>query len=173
MRPAFRVFSAAFLSLFLFVLGCMGSDSRQVSANAGGELQVSQKFTLTDSKGESVSLESLLKQNKAVLVNFWATWCPPCREEIPGLIHLQEKFKDRSFTVLGVNVGESKVKVSTFAERIGINYPVVLDSDSAASESYSVYGIPTSFLVSSSGRVLGEYHAYSRQLEADVEKALQ
>ena len=162
-----------FLSLFLFVVGCMGPDSRQVNANASGELQDSQKFTLNNLKGEPVSLETTLKQNKAVLINFWATWCPPCREEIPGLINLQEKFKNKSFTVLGVDAGESKAKVSGFAEKIGINYPVVLDSDMAVTERYSVYGIPTSFLVSSGGKILGEYHAYSPKLEADVEKASQ
>ena len=173
MKFACRVFSAGFLSLFLFVLGCMGPDSRQLRANASNELQDSQRFTLNNVKGGLVSLEALLKQNKAVLINFWATWCPPCREEIPGLIDLQKKFKDRSFTILGVDAGESRTKVSNFAEKMGINYPVVLDSDMAVTEHYSVYGIPTSFLVSSNGKILSEYHAYSRQLEADVEKALQ
>ena len=172
MRPSFRVLSAVFLSLFLFTLGCMGSDSRESRANASGDLQDSQKFTLNNLKDEPVSLGALLKQNKAVLINFWATWCPPCREEISGLIQLQKKFKDKSFTVLGVDAGESKVKVSSFAEKSGINYPVVLDSDMAVAERYSVYGIPTSFLVSSSGKVLGEYHAYSPKLDADVEEAL-
>jgi peroxiredoxin len=172
MRSSFRFFSIVSLSLFLFVLGCMGPDSRQSNANASGELQDLQKFTLNNLKNESVSLDGLLKQNKAVLINFWATWCPPCREEIPGLIKLQEKFKNRSFTILGVDVGESKSKVSSFAEKIGINYPVVLDSGMAVAERYSVVGIPTSFLVSSKGKILGEYHAYTPKLEADVEKAL-
>ncbi len=173
MRLYFRAFSVVFLSLCLFVLGCVGPDSRHVSANASGELQDLQKFTLNDLENKPVSLERLLKQNKAVLINFWATWCPPCREEIPGLIDLQKKFGDKSFTILGVDVGESKVKASSFAEKIGINYPVVLDLDMAVTERYSVVGIPTSFLVSSQGKILGEYHAYSRQLEADVEKALE
>ena len=161
-----------FLSLFLFTLGCMGPDSRQVNANASGELKNSQKFTLNNLKGEPVNLEALLKQNKAVLINFWATWCPPCREEIPGLIDLQEKFRNKSFTILGVDAGESQTKVSGFAEKMGINYPVVLDSDMAVAKHYSIYGIPTSLLVSSDGKILGEYHTYSRELEADVEKAL-
>ena len=173
MRSSFRIFSIGFLSLFLLVLGCMGPDSRQSRANASGESQVLQKFTLNNLKDEPVSLDMLLKKNRAVLINFWATWCPPCREEIPGLITLQEKFKDKSFTVLGVDVGESKTKVSNFAEKIGINYPVVLDPDMSVTERYSVVGIPTSFLVSSTGKILGEYHAYTPDLETDVEKALE
>ncbi len=173
MRFSFRIFSVASLSLFLFVLGCVGADSRHASANASGELQDLKKFTLNNLNNEPVSLDALLKKNKAVLINFWATWCPPCREEIPGLIKLQEKFKDKSFTVLGVDAGESKIKVSGFVEKIGINYPVVLDSDMAVAERYSVYGIPTSFLVSSKGKILGEYHAYTPKLVADVEKVLE
>ena len=173
MRFSLRVFCVASLSLYLFMLGCTEWGSRLSIANASGELQDSQKFTLNNLKDEPVNLDALLKQNKAVLINFWATWCPPCREEIPGLIDLQKKFKDRSFTVLGVDTGESKAKVSSFVEKIGINYPVVLDSDMAVTERYSVHGIPTSFLVASEGKILGEYHAYSRQLEADVEKALE
>ena len=151
----------------------MGPDSRQSGAHASGELQASQKFTLNNLRNEPVSLDALLKQNKAVLINFWATWCPPCREEIPDLINLQKKFKDKSFTILGVDAGESQTKVLNFAEKIGINYPVVLDSDMAVAEHYSVVGIPTSFLVSSEGKILGEYHAYTRELVVDIEKVLQ
>ena len=173
MRFSFRVFLSLFISLFLFAAGCTGSASHEPKANTSSrELQAAHKFILNDLNGQPVNLDTVLKQNKAVLINFWATWCPPCREEIPGLIDLQKKYKNQSFTVLGVDAGESKLKVSSFAGKIGINYPVVLDTDMAVTERYSVYGIPTSFLVFSDGRILGEYHAYSPKLVADVEKAL-
>lgn len=170
MRRSLSVFG---LSLCLFAIGCMGPNSGRVSARGSNELGASQKFTLNDLKGEPVSLEGLLKQNKAVLINFWATWCPPCREEIPDLIGLQTKLKGKAFTILGVDVGESPRKVSNFAEKAGINYPVVLDEDTKVAEEYSVYGIPTTLLVSSEGKVLGEYHGFSPELMADVEKALE
>jgi thiol-disulfide isomerase/thioredoxin len=172
MRLAWRMTSILSLSVFLFIVGCVGQGSRHVSAKVIGELKESQKFTLTDLNGQSVSLDQLLKEKKAVLINFWATWCPPCREEIPDLIKLQEKYKDSAFTILGVDVGESQKKVSGFAEKEGINYPIVLDSDMKVSESFSVYGIPTSYLVSSGGKILGEYHAFTSQLAADVDEAL-
>ena len=114
-----------------------------------------------------------MKQNKAVLLNFWATWCPPCREEIPGLIKLQEAYRNKSFTILGVDVGESQKKAAGFVEKTSINYPVVLDSDMKVAEAYSVFGIPTTFLLSSEGKILGEYHGFTSRLVADVEKALQ
>ena len=161
------------LGVFLFVLGCMGPGSKSTNARAAGELQSSQKFTIKDVQGNPVNLEGLLKQNKAVLLNFWATWCPPCREEIPGLIKLQEAYKNKSFTILGVDVGESQKKVAGFVEKMGINYPVVLDGGMKVAEAYSVFGIPTTFLLSSEGKILGEYHGFTPRLVADVEKALE
>ena len=173
MKFAWRSAYILSLSIFLFMLGCMGPDSRRVQAEASGDLRESQKFVLSDLQGSPLNLSDLLKQKKAVLINFFATWCPPCREEIPDLIQLQEKLKDRSFTILGVDVGESKNKVESFAKKMGINYPIALDIDMKVSEEYSIVGIPTTFLVSSDGKVLGKYHAFTPELVSDIEKALQ
>lgn len=167
MRLASVSFAAFVFGVFLLVSGCTAQESR------GPQLPESHKFTLTNLQGEEVSLDGLLGQNKAVLINFWATWCPPCLEEIPDLIRLHEEYKDNSFTVLGVDVGESHAKVSRFVEKMGINYPVVLDEDMDVTRQYGVVGIPTTLLVDSEGRVLGQYHGFTRRLVADVEKALQ
>lgn len=171
MKFSRRLISTAFLSLLFFTAGCMGPSSRDSNA-AAGHLENKQMFTLKNLKGENISLEALLKRNKALLLNFWATWCPPCREEIPELIKLQENYQDRSFTVLGVDVGESTAKVSSFADKIGINYPVVLDRDNRVAESYKVVGIPTSILIGSDGKILGVYYGFTSQLVVDVEKIL-
>lgn len=173
MKLAWRSLSVLSLSVFLFVMGCMGPDSRQGTAKTSGEIRMAQNFTLNDLKGNPVSLEGILKQKKVVLINFWATWCPPCREEIPDLIKLQENLEDRSFTILGVDVAESQKKVASFVDKMGINYPVVLDTDTKVSEQYSIFGIPTTLLVSSEGKILGEYHAFTPKLAADIEKALE
>ncbi len=150
----------------------MGPSSRDSSAQ-DGQLSGRQMFTLKNLDGEDVSLEALLKRNKAVLLNFWATWCPPCREEIPDLIKLQETYQGRSFTILGVDVGESGAKVSGFVKKIGINYPVVLDSDNRVTEIYRVVGIPTSLLIDSDGKILGVYHGFTGPLVEDVKKAVE
>lgn len=152
------------------VMGC--GDSGAKTTSMGGSLGEKHHFTLEDIDGQSVSLKDVLASNKAVLINFWATWCPPCREEIPDLIRLQSQYKDKGFTVLGVDVGESGRKVSGFAAKNGMNYPIVLDKTNKVAESYGIVGIPTSYLVSSDGRILGEYHAAGPDLFADVEKAL-
>ncbi len=170
MKSLSRAVSVAFLSSFILITGCVGPDQKE--SYAEGDLKDSQFFTLKDLNGEEVSLANLLKNNKAVLLNFWATWCPPCREEIPGLISAQQKFGSRSFTVLGVDIGESQKKASSFSEKMGINYPVVLDSSQAVAESYRIVGIPTSFLINSEGKILGTYHAYTPKLVSDIEKAV-
>lgn len=156
--------------IIFFVAGCVGGNSGKVYAQ--DRVNDSQLFKLKDLHGQEISLADLLKKNKAVLVNFWATWCPPCREEIPGLISLQQKYGGPSFTIVGVDIGESEKKVSSFASRIGINYPVALDDSQSVAESYRVVGIPTSFLINSEGKIVGEYHEYSRELVDDIEKAV-
>ncbi len=162
----FSVKTAALTALAACVLtaGCMESQAKVGDTAAD--------FSLKNLDGQSVSLNQELKTRKAVLLNFWATWCPPCREEIPGLISLQKKYGGDAFTILGVDVGESQVKVANFVKKVGINYPVLLDSDQAVGEMYRVVGIPTSYLVASDGRILGEYHAYTPELVEDVENAI-
>ena len=169
MRVGTRFVSAVLGGLLLFAVGCVGPGGNRPSAAMGGD---SADFTLKNLAGQDMNFASLLKQNKAVLLNFWASWCPPCREEIPDLIALQEKYKGKSFTVLGVNVGESKLHASAFAEKAGINYPVVLDAYTEVAVKYGVVGIPTTFLVGSNGKILGEYHGVTPELFSDVEKAL-
>ena len=172
MKFSRRLISTAFLSFFFFTAGCMGPSSGDSSAQ-DGQLNGRQLFTLKSLNGEEVSLDGLLKTNKAVLLNFWATWCPPCREEIPDLIKLQETYRNRSFTILGVDIGESAAKVSSFADKAGINYPVVLDRDNRVAESYKIVGIPTSILIDSDGKILGVYHGFTGPLVQDVKKAVE
>ncbi|MBI3251997.1 MAG: TlpA family protein disulfide reductase [Candidatus Omnitrophica bacterium] len=170
MRKMAKVGSVLLLAVSFFAAGCVGGAGSP--SGMAAELSPDQRFTLVDLNGQTVSLDGLLKEKKAVLVNFWATWCPPCREEIPDLIRLQRQYAARGFTALGVNVGESQGKVSAFAAKMGINYPVLLDEDQSVAENFRIVGIPTSLLVDSSGKILGEYHSASPQLFSDVEKAL-
>jgi peroxiredoxin len=160
-------FTPLFLAFVFFAAGCVGP-----AASNAGPLKDKQRFTLKTPTGTSVSLESSLKSNKAVLVNFWATWCPPCREEIPDLVKLYAAKKSAGLEIIGVDVGESAKRVAAFAEKNGMTFPVVLDEDQSVAEAYGVSGIPTTFLIASDGRVLGTYHAFTPQLEADVEEAL-
>lgn len=127
-------------------------------------------FTLKDIAGNSVSLEVLFQGKKAVLLNFWATWCPPCREEIPDLVKLHERLNAKGVSVVGVDVGESAEKVAAFMKKQKIGYPVLLDSDSKVTGDYGVVGIPTTFLITPDGQIHGTYHAYTAELVREAEK---
>ncbi|MGD0964165.1 MAG: TlpA disulfide reductase family protein [Candidatus Acidiferrales bacterium] len=112
-------------------------------------------FLVSDLSGHSVSTAEL--RGRVVLVNFWATWCPPCREEIPDLIALQSKYKDR-LQIIGVSVDEDAPAsyVKAFADKEGINYPVVMGTE-IAKEYGGVPALPTSFVVNTDGRVVQKH----------------
>ncbi|MCG3175209.1 MAG: Thiol-disulfide oxidoreductase ResA [Candidatus Omnitrophica bacterium] len=168
-----RLRRGAWVLTWCAVFGLMGcGETAAKTTTLSGTLAEKHQFTLEDLSGGQVALKDVLGSHKAVLINFWATWCPPCREEIPDLIRLQTQYKDKGFTVLGVDIGESARKVGGFAERNGLNYPIVLDKTMKVAESYGVVGIPTSYLIGSDGKVLGEYHAAGPDLFADVERVL-
>lgn len=152
----------------VLLTGCMQDSGARPSGS-----EPAPAFVLQDIHGTSVSLDAVLKANKAVLLNFWATWCPPCQEEIPELIRLQNQYGKSGFTVLGIDVGESPAKVSSFAKKMGINYPLLLDRNQEVATRYGIVGIPTSYLVSGEGKIIGEYHAATPKLFDDVKKAVQ
>ena len=111
------------------------------------------ELTLSDMAGKRITLSSL--KGKTVLLNFWATWCPPCREEMPTLETLYQSFKGRSdFVLLAVDSSEEKATVSDFLKKNPYHFPVLLDSDGAVSYHYSISAIPTTFLIDAQGRII-------------------
>ena len=171
MKSVRKFFYVGLLTLLIFSAGCFNGAGAS-TAEMPDTLQGKYLFSLPDLDGKSVELKDLLSQHKAVLINFWATWCPPCREEIPDLIDLYAENKDRGLLVLGVDVNQSRTKVANFVKKHQMNYSILLDKDMAVSNIYHVVGIPTTLLVNPQGKVLGVYHSFSDELVADVEKAL-
>ncbi len=114
--------------------------TRAVSTNQDNKPTASPDFTLKDLEDHDVSLSKF--KGKVVLVNFWATWCGPCKIEIPWLVELQDKYAARGFTVLGVAMDQS------------MNYPIVLGNDATADKFGGLIGFPTSVLISKDGRVV-------------------
>lgn len=112
---------------------------------------------------------------RVVLVNFWATWCPPCRKEIPFLIKIQEKYQARGFTVLGVSMDEGGRKVvAKFLEKLAVNYPVIIGDSSLARGFGGVMGVPVSFLVDRDGNLVKRFDGYVTEtvLSREVERLL-
>jgi peroxiredoxin len=110
-------------------------------------------FTLTDLQGKPWHLRDL--KGKVVLVNFWATWCSPCRKEMPDLDALYNKFKDQGFVVLAIS-DEEAAKVSPYIAEHKISYPVMLDAGRKVNDAFIVEGIPKSFVYDRSGKLVAQ-----------------
>lgn len=112
-------------------------------------------FSLTDMEGNTIRLSDLRGQR--VLLNFWATWCPPCRAEMPDLQSAYVKYKESGFAVLAVDFRETKEQVKKFQQAYGITFPIVIDDTGAVALTYGVRGIPSSFFISRDGMVVLRY----------------
>ena len=106
-------------------------------------------FTLTTLDGATVRLSDL--RGKAVLINFWASWCGPCRAEMPHIQAAYEKHTNDGLVVLGVDQAESPATVARFVDEFGLTFPIPLDSDGQVSAAYQARALPTSFFVDAEG----------------------
>jgi peroxiredoxin len=111
-------------------------------------------FTLTDLQGKSWTLKDL--KGKVVLVNFWATWCPPCQKEMPDLEALYNRYKDQGFVILAISEDEETNKVAPFIAERKISYPILLDPGQKVNNLFQVEGIPKSFVYDREGKLVAQ-----------------
>jgi peroxiredoxin len=129
-------------------------------------------FTLKSASGENLRLSEL--RGEVVMINFWASWCAPCRQEMPLLDELYNQYSPMGFTILGVNVEEDSTKARQMLEESPVTFPVVFDSKSAVSKLYNVVAMPSTVLVDRDGKVRylhrgykpGYEDAYQQQVRA-------
>lgn len=130
-------------------------------------------FTLASGSGKNIKLSEL--RGEVVMVNFWASWCGPCREELPLLDVLYRQYRDYGFTLLGVNVDENRAAADKLLEQIPVSFPVLYDPTSAVSELYQVDAMPSTILIDRDGNLRylhrGYKPGYEDQYDAEV-KAL-
>lgn len=131
---------------FLWCLGC--SDGRS-GVNPGDKAP---NVRGLDPQGGAIALWDI--QGQLFLVNFWATWCAPCIEEMPALQSLHNKFKDRGFKVIGIAVDDTEENVRETIQRFGITYPIIIDNKAQSKRQYGVKGFPESFILDGEQRVM-------------------
>jgi thiol-disulfide isomerase/thioredoxin len=111
-------------------------------------------FTLPSIDGQQVSLQEY--RGKVVFLNFWATWCIPCREEMPALEQLHQKYQSEGLAVLAVDLKESAEQVKAFFQKYTLSFPSLLDHNGAVFRDYLVMGMPTTYLISRDGQLLAQ-----------------
>jgi peroxiredoxin len=112
-------------------------------------------IVLNDDAGASVSLARY--RARVVLMNLWATWCPPCREELPDLQRLYAADERRGLVVIGVDQGESASRARAFAQSLGVRFPIWIDSDQSYGRAYDALGFPTTVIIDRSGTIVRGY----------------
>jgi peroxiredoxin len=133
------------------------------------------EFSLRSVDGKKVSLSDY--KGKAVLINFWATWCAPCKIEMPWLVALRSQYAPQGFEILGVNAddaGTPRAKLAKFGQEQGLNYPLLVGDDAMSRKYGGVEFLPTSYFVGRDGKIVAETAGLvsKSEVEASIQKAL-
>jgi len=127
-------------------------------------------FTLRSADGRNVRLDEL--RGQVVLVNFWATWCGPCREEMPHLNVLYEKYRKSGFVLLGVNVDDDPKTALATAAKLNVSFPVLLDTDKKVSKLYDLNTMPSTVVIDRDGKMRFLHRGYRAGTEGDYEQQI-
>lgn len=127
-------------------------------------------FTLRTMGGPNLRLQE--QRGQVVMINFWATWCGPCRQEMPHLDQLYDKYRSSGFVLLGVNVDDDARKATELATRLGLGFPVLLDTDKKVSRVYDLNAMPATLLIDRDGRVRYIHRGYRAGFERTYEQQI-
>jgi peroxiredoxin len=130
-------------------------------------------FTLQDLNGKSVSLAGL--RGKVVILDFWATWCPPCVQEIPHFVELHEQYKDKGVEIVGISLDHAGISVvKAFVQKFQIKYPIMMTDGKVDKAFGPITNIPTTFVIDPAGNIRETYVGYNDKavFEADIKKLL-
>jgi len=151
---------AATLMIGLAAMGC--------GAKEAGSRKPAADFTVKTLDGNSLRLSSL--KGKVVLLDFWATWCPPCRAEVPHFKKLYDQYKGKGLEIIGLALDEEgEAAVRPFAQQNGIHYPLAIGSQDLAQSYGGIFGIPTTFLIDKQGKIAQKYVGYHEKAEFEKE----
>jgi len=157
----------ALLCVMLLSVGCSGSTAQETTS-AG---TAAPNFTLEDINGMPVSLSDF--KGNVIIVDFFATWCPPCRQEIPDFIELSRAYGTQGFTMIGISL-EGPETTRKFSKELDIAYPVLIDDDRVSNAYGPIRAIPTTFVIDRNGNIVKQYVGFRPKevFEADIKELL-
>lgn len=126
----------------------VAAPTRELKPYTGGATPA---LVLKDTQGKLIDIKK--SRGKVVLVNFWASWCPPCREEMPSMQRLKNKMNGRPFEILAVNMGEDAATFKPFLAQVKTDFPILMDRDGKALKAWKVFAFPTSYIVDAEGKI--------------------
>jgi peroxiredoxin len=150
------------------LLGAALAVCASVSGGAAATSAAAPDFTLRTADGRNLRLQEL--RGQVVMVNFWASWCAPCRVEMPHLNKLSDKYHSSGFTLLGVNVDEDPRNATSAATKMGLTFPVLLDADKRVVKLYGVATMPSTVLIDRDGRMRYLHGGYREGYEETYDK---
>jgi len=156
---------AVFVSFFL---SCSNQSSKEKPKQGSVQRKEAIDFTLTGL--DSVERTLSAQKGSVVVVDFWATWCPPCKAEIPHLKNIYNSYKDQGLVMWGVGL-DDEAKLRQFAGDFDINYPILVGTRSIGQQ-YDVQGIPTTFLFDKNNRIAFKHVGFAPGMEKDIEKEI-
>jgi peroxiredoxin len=147
-------------TIILLILGAAVAYSLYENLTKDTKLKVAvgdkaPDFALVDMQGNKHRLSDY--RGQGVFLNFWGTWCPPCKKEMPYINNQYEQFKDKGVQVLSVDIQEPELAVNQYAERLGLNFPIMIDTEKEVMNVYGVDLLPATFLVDKNGKVVKYY----------------
>jgi peroxiredoxin len=149
------------VGLLLLCLGLTGNAAAKAAQHPAPD------FTLKSRTGDNLKLSEM--RGKVILINFWASWCGPCRQEMPVLDKLYRHYRPLDFTVLGVNVEQNSDKAKSLLKEVPISFPILFDNENKVSKLYDVKGMPSTVLVDRDGNIRYVHIGYKPGTEAEYQ----
>lgn len=141
-----------------------------VSANASSISGKAADFTLKSRSGENLKLSDF--RGQVVMLNFWASWCGPCRQEMPILESLYKRYGKLGFTILGVNVEQDSSKANSYLRDVKVSFPILYDTSNTTSKLFNVTAMPTTVMIDRNGNMRYIHHGYKPGYEKDYKKQI-